>query len=226
MSFLVRELDDPQAGAGYQLTTPRNTAPRARCTPYDRLQEMGSHDFDDHTGCPKCHPSCVAVHLQAEAHQPNCEGQARKRVPPVDSSTHARQQVLGRQHIHEQDMGRGLRDLGTRGAYHGGGVSEQYALQPFHVKDKVGGVAWYSGQIRNLLRPSFTSTRVRHYQPRRPSNSFASCAAQLHSLATNYSANVTPEPDDVLAKPFSVLEYTTSATPGHNRRSFASWCSP
>jgi hypothetical protein len=74
MSILVRELDDSQAGAGYQLITARHTTPCARCTPHDRLQEVGSHHFDHHPGCPECHPSGVTVHLQAEAHQPNCEG--------------------------------------------------------------------------------------------------------------------------------------------------------
>ena len=38
------------------------------------------------------------------------------------------QSSLGRQHLHEQDVGRGLGHCRAGDSYHGGGVSEQHPL--------------------------------------------------------------------------------------------------
>jgi hypothetical protein len=65
--LLVRELGNPQAGGGRDITTTDTPTARPRCAPHNWLPEMGSNHLDDHAGCSECHTLGSAFHLQAEA---------------------------------------------------------------------------------------------------------------------------------------------------------------
>jgi hypothetical protein len=78
--LLVRELHHAQAGPRRKRIPPCHTAASARCAPYDRLQEVGSHDLNNHPSRSKCHSAGPVVHLQAEVDQPHRQRQTRQRV--------------------------------------------------------------------------------------------------------------------------------------------------
>ena len=88
--FLVRKLDNSQAGRGCDFTTSGNSAPRSRCPPHDWIQEVGCNDFDNYPGGAECDSFGIAIHLQVEAHQSYCQGKAWQRVSSIDCRPHAR----------------------------------------------------------------------------------------------------------------------------------------
>lgn len=91
MLVLVRELKNTAASTRRERAIPRHSTTRARCASYHRLQEMGGHHPYHHTGRPKRHSARPALRLPVEAHEPHRQGQARKRVPTTNRSTHARE---------------------------------------------------------------------------------------------------------------------------------------
>ena len=117
---LVRKLEGSQPGHIPKVISTSDTAPRTGCDTHHRISQVGSNNFDYDPGCSERHPPGSSVRVEVEADQPKCEGQAWQRISTSDSRTDARQQVPGRQHIHQQDMGGGIWNLGSRGPHYGG----------------------------------------------------------------------------------------------------------
>lgn len=63
-----------------------------------------------------------------------------------------------RQHLYEQDLGRGIWHLSGRDPCHGSRIPEQYAVQPLGFQGAMGRMADEAGKICGLLRPSVENT--------------------------------------------------------------------
>jgi hypothetical protein len=209
MSFLVRELHHAQAGVGRQLAEISHPTPRPRCSTDHRLPEVGGHDTHNHTSSTECDSARAPFHLPSETHQPLGQGKTRQRVPSSHSSSDAGQQIPGRQHVHEQDMGRSLGHLGTGSAHYGGGISQQHEIQPVHLKEEVGRLACHPGQVWNFLRQS-----IQHCVGHPAASTFAPGPSQFCALPTGLAARLAANANVVLAISYPLLQHTALAASG------------
>lgn len=85
---------------------------------------MGGDNSHNHAGCIERHTIGTTLHLQVEAYEPDSQRETRERVSPADCGTDAGEQVLGRQYVHQQDVGGGFGHLGPGSAHHGSRVPQ------------------------------------------------------------------------------------------------------
>ena len=118
---------------------------------------MGAIGALDHPSDAKRHSPRPHVHIPTQSSEPDGEGTTGQRIPASDGRIDARQQISRRQHVHEQDLGRCVGNLGWRDPRHGGGIPEQYAIQPAGFQGRMGRMVGQAGQV---LRVYATGTAV------------------------------------------------------------------
>lgn len=170
---------------------------------------MGDHHPHNHAGSTERDPLGVALHISVEAHQPNGEGKARQRIPPLDRGFDAGQQISRRQHIHQQDLGRGVGNFRARGSRYGGGVSQQHEVQPLHLTEEMGRVAHNSREVWNLFRSSVQGSAAEYHQPRQ--HACSARPTKLRALSSYVTAAVSSDADAVLSVPQPILQHSPSA---------------
>jgi hypothetical protein len=97
-----------------------------------RLPQVGYHDIVNNARRSECGSPGFAICVPIEEAQSGGQGQTWKRIQAVDGCSHVGQQILGRQHIYEQNLGRSVWNQRRGGSHHGGGIFEQHEIQPFH----------------------------------------------------------------------------------------------
>ncbi|CAG8668968.1 5421_t:CDS:2, partial [Scutellospora calospora] len=98
----------------------------------DRLPQMGHYHSVNNARRPECGSPGSAICLSFEEAQPGGQRKAWERIQVVDSRSDVGQQIPGRQHIYEQNLGRSLWNQRCGGPHHGGGIPQQHEVQPLH----------------------------------------------------------------------------------------------